>query len=1175
VNKSHYRWLTVAVCVISVALTLGIDSGLKGRSMRLARAGGVISQHSEQPFQEAESMRGQSVDHLKTPTPASINMRNIPGNPKVCAPGGACNSLKLPSIGSPASEKRVKPDAMLGTETLQVTVRDETGQPASDVYVQLFTPSNDFVTDDYTDATGTATLGGLNAGTYLAIATGYGQFTLVASSVSVPGNVQLTAEGAPLLTVRTLDRAGARVGSYLYVWPAPVMASGGQTHTGADGEAFIRVSPGVQYRVSAYSEPGEYFLFTDPISVYGDMVITIDPRSMPKGNVTFDWDGFETALVYSWPTYHAWSYGITISTGRIYSYSPDSYYLGIWLSKSDGCQTWRYSVGEGVTVANGVNSGVKAGGRFSAFVGTNTSLYSPGEIVYISASLSDAYGHRIGEINRDWTTVLPHMDVRDSTGTIIQQIDASDLYYGYSFTLPTSATAGTYWVGLSYDTGPHRGIVAASTTFCVGWCGATPTPTTVPTATPTTAPDAYEVDDTPAQARVISVGGAVQHHNFHVPGDKDWVTFSAQADQGYRIQTSNLGSRCDTVVDLYDSDANTLIASNDDSGSRASLIDWRAPSSAAYYVRVRQFSCNTAGIDTQYDLQVQQISCYSLVKTSNPSSGGVLYVDSDPDCGSDKYFEGSQVRVLARPEQGNRLASWTGDAAGSSNPISVTMDGDRSVTADFATCSGCGALRVAVFDHASTDDISYWTGGNHNAWFDLVRILTTDPSKRFTAIRIVSLRSDVVASYARLVLPDNAVPDSALGAVSSYFGPGTRIIAMDSAVTYAAYSGYLWPGHTGSNGYGVLWDYQSTFNDQEIVLAHKISEDYAVGSIVPSVDGDSQLFNSPLPLDAHVVTAKHSDHSQAYVVERAVPGHGEIVVMGPFVPVPTELESMVRSAVQGIWTPSPTPTPSATPTNTPSPSPTPTRTRTPTATNTPSPSPTPTRTHTPTATSTATPAIRHLYLPLVLRRWPPIPDAPVLEPITAPEANPGYAVTWHSATDAETYVLEQATSPNLNDASQVYAGPSTSYQAASEGVATYYYRVKAHNGWGDSGWSAVQSVEVRWESEPNDTYIQASGPLASGKTYYGFPETLNDYFYFDMAGSGSLTVELSGHTAPSIQVSLWYESTALPDNRKQRCVGHGSCSLMYTGVAGRYYIQVYTESGLNRLSPYTLRVTYP
>jgi len=283
-----------------------------------------------------------------------------------------------------------------------------------------------------------------------------------------------------------------------------------------------------------------------------------------------------------------------------------------------------------------------------------------------------------------------------------------------------------------------------------------------------------------------------------------------------------------------------------------------------------------------------------------------------------------------------------------------------------------------------------------------------------------------------------------------------------------------------------------------------------------------------------------------------------------------------------------TPTPTRTPTQTRTPmmtrTPTPTRTRTPTATarststrtNTPSPSPTPSRTRTPTATATSAtpPAIHHLYLPLVLRRWPPLPDAPVLEPITGPEAQPSYTVHWAPAPRAESYVLEWATDPGFSEATQLPTS-NTSYQATSKGIAIYYYQVMARNRWGDSGWSAVQSVEVRWESEPNDTYIQASGPLASGKTYYGLPETLNDYFYFDMAGPGSLTVELSGHTAPSIQVSLWYESTALPDNRKQRCTGHGGCSLTYTGAAGQYYIQVYTESGFSQTTPYVLQAVFP
>ena len=41
------------------------------------------------------------------------------------------------------------------------------------------------------------------------------------------------------------------------------------------------------------------------------------------------------------------------------------------------------------------------------------------------------------------------------------------------------------------------------------------------------------------------------------------------------------------------------------------------------------------------------------------------------------------MQLTANPASGYNFSQWSGDASGSTNPITVTMDGDKSVTADF------------------------------------------------------------------------------------------------------------------------------------------------------------------------------------------------------------------------------------------------------------------------------------------------------------------------------------------------------------------------------------------------------------------------------------------------------------------------------------------------------------
>ncbi len=70
---------------------------------------------------------------------------------------------------------------------------------------------------------------------------------------------------------------------------------------------------------------------------------------------------------------------------------------------------------------------------------------------------------------------------------------------------------------------------------------------------------------------------------------------------------------------------------------------------------------------------------YELTTGVNvPGSGSV---SKSPDWVS--YYQGKSVSLTASAATGWRFGSWSGDATGSSNPVSVTMDASKSVTANF------------------------------------------------------------------------------------------------------------------------------------------------------------------------------------------------------------------------------------------------------------------------------------------------------------------------------------------------------------------------------------------------------------------------------------------------------------------------------------------------------------
>jgi hypothetical protein len=110
-----------------------------------------------------------------------------------------------------------------------------------------------------------------------------------------------------------------------------------------------------------------------------------------------------------------------------------------------------------------------------------------------------------------------------------------------------------------------------------------------------------------------------------------------------------------------------------------------------------------------------------------------------------------------------------------------------------------------------------------------------------------------------------------------------------------------------------------------------------------------------------------------------------------------------------------------------------------------------------------------VYLPMVMRRWPPIPYQPTLHSIDNPDGDGSYTASWTEQPSrlADTYTLEEATnSAFTGDLREVCttAGQSCDVTGRTEG--TYYYRVRGHNSWGDGPYSGVESVAVLAPATP-------------------------------------------------------------------------------------------------------------
>ncbi len=90
------------------------------------------------------------------------------------------------------------------------------------------------------------------------------------------------------------------------------------------------------------------------------------------------------------------------------------------------------------------------------------------------------------------------------------------------------------------------------------------------------------------------------------------------------------------------------------------------------------------------------IVTYTLSTSANPSNGGS--VSLSPSGGT--YNEGTVVTITASANSGYTFGSWSGDASGSSITTTITMNGNKSVTAQFNTDSsgGDGGTGTANYD---------------------------------------------------------------------------------------------------------------------------------------------------------------------------------------------------------------------------------------------------------------------------------------------------------------------------------------------------------------------------------------------------------------------------------------------------------------------------------------------
>ena len=563
------------------------------------------------------------------------------------------------------------------------------------------------------------------------------------------------------------------------------------------------------------------------------------------------------------------------------------------------------------------------------------------------------------------------------------------------------------------------------------------------------------------------------------------------------------------------------------------------------------------------------------------------------------YYHGEQVELRAVPAVGWRFTGWSGDLSGSINPKTLTITGDAQVTATFVRIEysldvavvGQGQVKKSpqqqsyhygdtvtltashepgwAFHHWSGD-----TGGSQNPKTIIISgdmQVTAHFIERGYALTVQvegqgSVQRDPTQSSYHYGDEVKLTANPALGwrfvgwsgDLTGSENPKTLTITGDARViaTFARIE-YTLTVNVVGQGQVTRSPQQSTYHYADTVTLTAVA---VPGWSLDRWSGDASGSENPKTITITANTQVTAHFMREYAIAVTIVGRGKVlfqpnqptfhlgdrVVLTGWAPLGWQFSSW-GGDVSGTQNPVTLVV---------------------------------TGDHQVTATFVADPpgTVYHAHLPWLVEAWPPLPHAPAMLGISNPEGYGDYTVRWGASLWAKTYTLQEARNIAFSGPTQLYQGPLTYYQVSGRGAGRYYYRTKAHNSWGDSGWSSVSRVDVRWEREPNDEPLtQANGPIISGLTYYGsfaVGSDLVDYFAFDLAArhgvQASLTDIPTGHNYDLIleDASLRRVAGSERAGNADETIDTGSLE------PGRYYVRVVNASRSASSQSYRLRVVY-
>ena len=313
---------------------------------------------------------------------------------------------------------------------------------------------------------------------------------------------------------------------------------------------------------------------------------------------------------------------------------------------------------------------------------------------------------------------------KGASATLVAQAAASSTAVSAFYFYQDTNGNGTYDAG-DVCLGCDTTLVNGTADFAVNTSGTTPGTsryfaramgtngqwsTALSTTLTVLAPNDY--GNNAATAAAIAVNATLSG-SIETGGDQDWFKFQAVAGQKYVISTTLTGL-ADSVLALYDRNGTTQLAYNDDiaSNNPASRIQWTAPASGTYFIKVAAYDVHQTGgyklsLTSQNSPPVlQSISDQVL---SNQAGGIVVpLAATDPD-GDHLTFSATAYTIDPKTQAHVSVPASQAALALSGNQLRITKNAGYTGVfyVDVTASDGVNAV-LKTFKVTATNTTQQW-----------------------------------------------------------------------------------------------------------------------------------------------------------------------------------------------------------------------------------------------------------------------------------------------------------------------------------------------------------------------------------------------------------------------------------------------------------------------------------